>query len=196
MKANSNLAVLDVLARLGAGFDIVSGGELQRVLRAGGDPAKTIFSGLGKTEDEIRFALEVGIKCFNVESEAELERISCIASGLGVVAPISLRVNPDVDAGTHPYISTGLKENKFGIASDAALAVYRHAATLPGLDLVGIDCHIGSQLTSVAPFLDAIDRLLAMVDALAAEAFILSTSTWVAALACLTMAKNHRYPTN
>ena len=169
VKANSNLAVLDVLARLGAGFDIVSGGELQRVLRAGGDPAKTIFSGLGKTEDEIRFALEVGIKCFNVESEAELERISRIASELGVVAPISLRVNPDVDAGTHPYISTGLKENKFGIASDAALAVYRHAATLPGLDLVGIDCHIGSQLTSVAPFLDAIDRLLAMVDALAAE---------------------------
>lgn len=169
VKANSNLAVLDVLARLGAGFDIVSGGELQRVLRAGGDPAKTIFSGLGKTEDEIRLALEVGIKCFNVESEAELERISRIASALGVVAPISLRVNPDVDAGTHPYISTGLKENKFGIASDAALAVYRHAATLPGLDLVGIDCHIGSQLTSVAPFLDAIDRLLAMVDALAAE---------------------------
>ncbi|MCH9855191.1 MAG: diaminopimelate decarboxylase, partial [Gammaproteobacteria bacterium] len=133
VKANSNLAVLDVLARLGAGFDIVSGGELQRVLRAGGDPAKTIFSGLGKTEDEIRLALEVGIKCFNVESEAELERISRIASELGVVAPISLRVNPDVDAGTHPYISTGLKENKFGIASDAALAVYRHAATLPGL---------------------------------------------------------------
>ena len=162
VKANSNLAVLDVLARLGAGFDIVSGGELQRVLRAGGDPAKTIFSGLGKTEDEIRFALEVGIKCFNVESEAELERISRIASELGVVATISLRVNPDVDAGTHPYISTGLKENKFGIASDAALAVYRHAAKLPGLDLVGIDCHIGSQLTSVAPFLDAIDRLLAI----------------------------------
>jgi diaminopimelate decarboxylase len=169
VKANSNLAVLDVLARLGAGFDIVSGGELQRVLRAGGDPKKTIFSGLGKTEEEIRFALEVGIYCFNVESEAELERISRIATAAGVVAPISLRVNPDVDAGTHPYISTGLKENKFGIASGAALGVYRHAATLPGIELVGIDCHIGSQLTSVAPFLDAIDRLLAMVDALAAE---------------------------
>jgi len=169
VKANSNLAVLDVLARLGAGFDIVSGGELQRVLRAGGDPRKTIFSGLGKTEEEIRFALEVGIYCFNVESEAELERISRIATAAGVVAPISLRVNPDVDAGTHPYISTGLKENKFGIASGTALGVYRHAATLPGIELVGIDCHIGSQLTSVAPFLDAIDRLLAMVDALAAE---------------------------
>ena len=169
VKANSHLAVLDVLARLGAGFDIVSGGELQRVLRAGGDPKKTIFSGLGKTEEEIRFALEVGIYCFNVESEAELERISRIATAAGVVAPISLRVNPDVDAGTHPYISTGLKENKFGIASGAALAVYRHAATLPGIELVGIDCHIGSQLTSIAPFLDAIDRLLAMVDALAAE---------------------------
>ncbi|MGA1071999.1 MAG: diaminopimelate decarboxylase [Pseudohongiellaceae bacterium] len=169
VKANSNLAVLDVLARLGAGFDIVSGGELQRVLRAGGDPKKTIFSGLGKTEEEIRFALEVGIYCFNVESEAELERISRIATAAGVVAPISLRVNPDVDAGTHPYISTGLKENKFGIASGTALGVYRHAATLPGIELVGIDCHIGSQLTSVAPFLDAIDRLLAMVDALAAE---------------------------
>jgi diaminopimelate decarboxylase len=169
VKANSNLAVLDVLARLGAGFDIVSGGELQRVLRAGGDPKKTIFSGLGKTEEEIRFALEVGIYCFNVESEAELERISRIATAAGVVAPISLRVNPDVDAGTHPYISTGLKENKFGIASGTALGVYRHAATLPGIELVGIDCHIGSQLTSIAPFLDAIDRLLAMVDALAAE---------------------------
>jgi len=169
VKANSNLAVLDVLARLGAGFDIVSGGELQRVIRAGGDPKKTIFSGLGKTEEEIRFALEVGIYCFNVESEAELERISRIATAAGVVAPISLRVNPDVDAGTHPYISTGLKENKFGIASGTALGVYRHAATLPGIELVGIDCHIGSQLTSIAPFLDAIDRLLAMVDALAAE---------------------------
>jgi diaminopimelate decarboxylase len=173
VKANSNLAVLDVLARLGAGFDIVSGGELERVLRAGGDPAKTIFSGLGKTEAEIRQALEVGIKCFNVESEAELERISAIATAMGVAAPISLRVNPDVDAGTHPYISTGLKENKFGIASDAALDVYRHAASLPGLNLVGIDCHIGSQLTSIAPFLDAIDRLLAMVDTLAGEGIML-----------------------
>ena len=173
VKANSNLAVLDVLARLGAGFDIVSGGELERVIRAGGDPAKTIFSGLGKTEAEIRQALEVGIKCFNVESEAELERISALAQALGKRAPISLRVNPDVDAGTHPYISTGLKENKFGIASDAALAVYRHAATLPGLEIVGIDCHIGSQLTTVEPFLDAIDRLLIMVDTLADEGITL-----------------------
>lgn len=173
VKANSNLAVLDVLARLGAGFDIVSGGELERVLRAGGDPAKTIFSGLGKTEAEIRRALEVGIKCFNVESEAELERISAIASESGLRAPISLRVNPDVDAGTHPYISTGLKENKFGIASDRALDVYRRATELPGLDIVGIDCHIGSQLTTVAPFLDAIDRLLSMVDTLASEGIVL-----------------------
>lgn len=173
VKANSNLAVLDVLARLGAGFDIVSGGELERVICAGGDPAKTIFSGLGKTEAEIRQALEVGIKCFNVESEAELERISALAQALGKRAPISLRVNPDVDAGTHPYISTGLKENKFGIASDAALAVYRHAATLPGLEIVGIDCHIGSQLTTVEPFLDAIDRLLIMVDTLADEGITL-----------------------
>lgn len=173
VKANSNLAVLDVLARLGAGFDIVSGGELERVLRAGGDPAKTIFSGLGKTHDEIERALALGIKCFNVESEAELDRISSIASAKGLRAPISLRVNPDVDAGTHPYISTGLKENKFGIASDRALEAYRRAAQLPGLDIVGIDCHIGSQLTSVAPFLDAIDRLLAMVDTLAAEGIVL-----------------------
>lgn len=174
VKANSNLAVLDVLARLGAGFDIVSGGELERVLRAGGDPAKIIFSGLGKTSAEIERALEVGIKCFNVESEAELERLSEIATAAGLRAPLSLRINPDVDAGTHPYISTGLKENKFGIASDAALAAYRHAASLPGLDIVGIDCHIGSQLTSVEPFLDAIDRLLAMVDTLAEEGIVLS----------------------
>ena len=169
VKANSNLAVLNLLARLGSGFDIVSGGELERVLQAGGDPAKVIFSGLGKSEAEIRMGLEHGIHCFNVESEAELERINAIASADGVRAPISLRVNPDVDAGTHPYISTGLKENKFGIAAETAMEVYRRAADMPGIELVGIDCHIGSQLTSLGPFMDAIDRLLAMVDTLAAE---------------------------
>lgn len=169
VKANSNLAVLNLLARLGSGFDIVSGGELERVLRAGGDPAKVIFSGLGKSEAEIVMGLEHGIHCFNVESEAELERINSIATAAGVRAPISLRVNPDVDAGTHPYISTGLKENKFGIAADIAMAVYRRAAEMPGIELVGIDCHIGSQLTSLGPFMDAIDRLLAMVDTLASE---------------------------
>jgi diaminopimelate decarboxylase len=173
VKANSNLAVLNLLARLGSGFDIVSGGELQRVIQAGGDPAKVIFSGLGKTEAEIEMALDKGIHCFNVESEAELERINTIASARGVRAPISLRVNPDVDAGTHPYISTGLKENKFGIAADTAMAVYRHAATLPGIEIVGIDCHIGSQLTSLGPFMDAIDRLLAMVDRLASEGIVI-----------------------
>lgn len=169
VKANSNLAVLNLLARLGSGFDIVSGGELQRVLRAGGDPAKVIFSGLGKSASEIEMALDKGIHCFNVESEAELERIDAIATARGVRAPISLRVNPDVDAGTHPYISTGLKENKFGIAADTAMEVYRRAADMKGIELVGIDCHIGSQLTSLGPFMDAIDRLLAMVDTLAAE---------------------------
>lgn len=169
VKANSNLAVLNVLARLGSGFDIVSGGELERVMRAGGDPSKVIFSGLGKTKAEIEQALKVGIHCFNVESAAELERINTISLELGMQAPVSIRVNPDVDAGTHPYISTGLKENKFGIATEQAIEVYRHAADLPGITLVGIDCHIGSQLTSTAPFLDAIDRLLAVVDTLEAE---------------------------
>lgn len=167
VKANSNLAVLGVLAKLGAGFDIVSGGELERVIRAGGDPAKVIFSGLGKTAAEITAALDAGILCFNVESEAELLRISEVAARLGQTAPISLRVNPDVDAGTHPYISTGLKENKFGIDINRALSVYEQANTLPGISIVGIDCHIGSQLTSVAPFLDAIDRVLNLVDTLA-----------------------------
>lgn len=167
VKANSNLAVLNLLARLGSGFDIVSGGELERVIRAGGDPSKVIFSGLGKTQEEIERSLECGIHCFNVESSAELDRINEIAISHGVRAPISLRVNPDVDAGTHPYISTGLKENKFGIASDEALNVYLAAAEMDGIELAGIDCHIGSQLTSVDPFLDAIDRLLAMVDELA-----------------------------
>lgn len=169
VKANSNLAVLNVLAKLGSGFDIVSGGELQRVLTAGGDPGKVIFSGLGKTEAEIRQALEAGIHCFNVESEAELVRIDAVATSMQTKAPISVRVNPDVDAGTHPYISTGLKTNKFGIATEQALAVYRSAAKLSGIEVVGIDCHIGSQLTSTEPFLHAIDRLLAMVDQLALE---------------------------
>ena len=173
VKANSNLAVLNVLARLGAGFDIVSGGELQRVLAAGGDPKKIIFSGLGKTEAEIEQALNAKIHCFNVESHAELLKLNQVAIALGTKAPVSLRVNPDVDAGTHPYISTGLKENKFGISSNTALDVYREAATLEGIEVIGIDCHIGSQLTTIAPFLDAIDRLLAMVDQLAAEGIVL-----------------------
>ncbi|MEA3640937.1 MAG: diaminopimelate decarboxylase [Lamprobacter sp.] len=167
VKANSNLAVLNLLARLGAGFDIVSVGELERVLAAGGDPGKIIFSGVGKRADEIHRALEVGIRCFNVESESELARINAIALERGQVAPVSLRVNPDVDAQSHPYISTGLKENKFGIDIKAAEAVYRAAAHQPGLRLVGIDCHIGSQLTSIGPFLDALDRVLLLADRLA-----------------------------
>lgn len=167
VKANSNLAVLGILAKLGAGFDIVSGGELERVIRAGGDPGKVIFSGLGKTQAEISAALQAGILCFNIESEAELLRINDVAQGLGMTAPVSLRVNPDVDAGTHPYISTGLKENKFGIDINRALSVYEQAATLPGISIVGIDCHIGSQLTTVEPFLDAVDRVLKLVDTLA-----------------------------
>ncbi|SDU36494.1 diaminopimelate decarboxylase [Halopseudomonas salegens] len=169
VKANSNLGVLNLLARLGAGFDIVSGGELERVLAAGGDPGRVVFSGLGKTAAEMRRALEVGIYCFNVESSAELERLQQVAAELGVTAPVSLRVNPDVDAGTHPYISTGLKENKFGIDIADAAAVYRHAASMPNIDVKGVDCHIGSQLTEVSPFLDALDRLLVLVDDLAAE---------------------------
>ncbi|MGM0632409.1 MAG: diaminopimelate decarboxylase [Pseudomonadota bacterium] len=173
VKANSNLAVLDVLARKGAGFDIVSGGELARVLAAGGDPRKVIFSGLGKTAAEIRQALEADILCFNVESEGELERINEVAGQTGHRAPVSLRVNPDVDAGTHPYISTGMKENKFGIDIGRARAVYRQAAALPHLDVIGVDCHIGSQLTTVDPFLDALDRVLLLVDDLAAEGIIL-----------------------
>lgn len=173
VKANSNIAVLNVLARLGSGFDLVSGGELERVLAAGGDPAKVVFSGLGKQEAEIARALEVGIACFNVESDAELDRINAVAGRLGKVAPVSLRVNPDVDAQTHPYISTGLKENKFGIDINAALAVYRRAAALPHLKVIGIDCHIGSQLTQTTPFVDALDRVLAMVDTLAAEGIVI-----------------------
>lgn len=166
VKANSNLGVLNVLARLGAGFDIVSRGELERVLAAGGQADKIVFSGVGKTRDDMRRALEVGVHCFNVESTDELERLQVVAAELGVRAPISLRVNPDVDAGTHPYISTGLKENKFGIAIADAEDVYIRAAQLPNLEVVGVDCHIGSQLTTLAPFIDALDRLLALVDRL------------------------------
>jgi len=166
VKANSNIGVLSVLAQLGAGFDIVSAGELERVLLAGGDPARVVFSGVGKTADEMRRALEVGVHCFNVESEAELERLDAVAADIGVVAPVSLRVNPDVDAMTHPYISTGLKENKFGIAIERAPEVYRRVAASGNLNAVGVDCHIGSQLTEIAPFLDALDRLLLLIDQL------------------------------
>ncbi|KGE04013.1 diaminopimelate decarboxylase [Pseudohaliea rubra] len=173
VKANSNLAVLDLLARRGAGFDIVSGGELERVVAAGGDPAKVVFSGVGKQAGEMARALELGIRCFNVESPAELELLDSVARAHGVIAPVSLRVNPDVDAETHPYISTGLKENKFGIDSDGALAVYRRAAELAGLRIVGMDCHIGSQLTSTGPFLDAVARMLELVDQLADEGITL-----------------------
>ncbi|ELI3523637.1 diaminopimelate decarboxylase [Vibrio vulnificus] len=164
VKANSNLGVLNTLARLGSGFDIVSGGELERVLAAGGDPRKVVFSGVGKTEAEMRRALELNIKCFNVESEPELERLNRVAGELGVKAPISLRINPDVDAKTHPYISTGLRDNKFGIAFDRAPAVYQFAQSLENLNVQGIDCHIGSQLTAIDPFIDATDRLLALID--------------------------------
>ena len=166
VKANSNLAVLNVLAQLGSGFDIVSVGELERVLVAGGDPGKIVFSGVGKREDEMRRALAVGIRCFNVEVSAELDRLNRLAGELGLKAPVSLRVNPDVDALTHPYISTGLKENKFGIDIEQALGEYRRAAAMPHLDVVGIDCHIGSQLVNAGPFLDALDRVLALAQQL------------------------------
>lgn len=166
IKANSNLAVLNMLAKLGAGFDIVSGGELERVLRAGGDPARIVFSGVGKTREEMARALDVGIFCFNVESEAELELLAQVAAEKQTVANISLRVNPDVDANTHPYISTGLKENKFGIDINRAPAVYQRASQLPSLAIKGLDCHIGSQLTQLTPFLDALDRLLVLIDEL------------------------------
>ncbi|GLH51461.1 diaminopimelate decarboxylase [Pseudomonas lactis] len=166
VKANSNLGVLNVLARLGAGFDIVSRGELERVLAAGGQAEKIVFSGVGKSRDDMRRALEVGVHCFNVESTDELERLQVVAAEMGVRAPISLRVNPDVDAGTHPYISTGLKENKFGIAIADAEDVYIRAAQLPNLEVLGVDCHIGSQLTTLPPFLDALDRLLGLIDRL------------------------------
>ncbi|PHN42904.1 diaminopimelate decarboxylase [Pseudomonas amygdali] len=166
VKANSNLGVLNVLARLGAGFDIVSRGELERVLAAGGKAEKIVFSGVGKTREDMRRALEVGVHCFNVESTDELERLQEVAAELDVRAPISLRVNPDVDAGTHPYISTGLKENKFGIAIANAEDVYIRASQLPNLEVIGVDCHIGSQLTTLEPFIDALDRLLDLVDRL------------------------------
>ncbi|HEY5718620.1 MAG TPA: diaminopimelate decarboxylase [Motiliproteus sp.] len=173
VKANSNLAVLNVLARLGAGFDIVSKGELQRVIAAGGDPARVVFSGVGKQIDEMAFALEQEIHCFNLESAAELERLAEVAASMGKIARVSLRVNPDVDAQTHPYISTGLKENKFGVAIDEAIALYRRAAANPHLEVVGLDCHIGSQLTTLDPFLDALERMLALVDQLASEGIVL-----------------------
>lgn len=168
VKANSNLAVLELLARLGAGFDIVSGGELARVLRVGADPATIVFSGVGKQAWEMTAALEAGIACFNVESESELIHLADVARTLGKTAPISIRVNPDVDASTHPYISTGLRENKFGVSVTAALALYRRAAALSHLEIHGIDCHIGSQITSHAPLLSAVDRVIALVDELAA----------------------------
>lgn len=169
VKANANIAVLNVLARLGAGFDIVSVGELERVLAAGGPAERVVFSGVGKTAAEMRRALEVGIYCFNLESEAELERLNAVAAEMGVVAPVSIRVNPDVDAKTHPYISTGLRDNKFGIDIARAPEVYAHAASLSNLAVKGVDCHIGSQLTDTSPFLDALDRVLMLVDTLAEQ---------------------------
>jgi diaminopimelate decarboxylase len=168
VKANGNLAILNLLARLGSGFDIVSGGELARVIAAGGDAKKVVFSGVGKTEAEMRYALEQDILCFNVESEPELERLNQVAGSMGKVARISIRINPDIDAGTHPYISTGLKQNKFGIPIERAPEVYKYAASLPNLAIHGVDCHIGSQLTEIAPFLEAADKLLALIDELAA----------------------------
>jgi len=173
MKANSNLAVLDLLAREGAGFDIVSGGELARVIAAGGDPKKVVFSGVGKSEADIEAALVAGILCFNLESVPELERIDAVATRLGVRAPVSVRVNPDVDAKTHPYISTGLKDNKFGVAYEHTLDLYRDAAKRAHIEIVGIDCHIGSQITDVAPYVDAAERILALVDALEREGIVL-----------------------
>lgn len=166
VKANSNIAILNLLAKLGSGFDIVSGGELRRVIAAGGDPKKVVFSGVAKTADEMRFALQLGIKCFNVESIAELERLQQVASSLNMQAPVSIRVNPDIDAKTHPYISTGLKANKFGIDILLARDIYRQAAAYSHLDVVGVDCHIGSQLTETQPFLDALEKLLTLIDQL------------------------------
>jgi diaminopimelate decarboxylase len=173
VKANSNIGVLSVLAKLGSGFDIVSAGELARVIEAGGNASKVVFSGVGKKYDEIRYALQQGIMCFNVESEPELHRINEVAGELGVKAPISLRINPDVDAKTHPYISTGLKANKFGIARENALSTYELAASLPHLNVVGMDCHIGSQLTEIGPFVDALERLLVLIDELAERNIII-----------------------
>lgn len=169
VKANPNLAVLNVFAQLGAGFDIVSGGELARVLAAGGDPKKVVFSGVGKTADEMREALNAGIFCFNVESASELARLNKVAGEMGKIAPVSLRVNPDVDAKTHPYISTGLKDNKFGVAIKEAVDVYKEAAAMANITIHGVDCHIGSQITEIAPFIDALDRVLDLVEQLEAE---------------------------
>lgn len=174
VKANSNLAVLNTLARLGSGFDIVSVGELKRVLAAGGLPSNIVFSGVGKGVREMEAGLEAGIRCFNVESQAELERLADVAAAHGVIAPVSLRINPDVDAMTHPYISTGLKENKFGINMNDAMQTYRRAAKLSSLAVEGIDCHIGSQLTSLAPYKDAVELLVSMIDELAGEGIVLS----------------------
>ena len=167
VKANSSLAILNLFARLGSGFDIVSQGELERVIRAGGDPAKVVFSGVGKTEAEMQRALEVGIHCFNVESLPELNRLNDVAAAMGKTAPVSIRVNPDVDAKTHPYISTGLKQNKFGIDFSQALDVYRQAAQLSNIEIAGVDCHIGSQLSELSPFVDALKRMLVLIDQLA-----------------------------
>lgn len=174
VKANSSLAVLNTFAKLGAGFDIVSGGELARVLAAGGDPGKVVFSGIGKTADEMRSALKAGIFCFNVESESELHRLDRVAGEMGMVAPVSLRVNPDVDAKTHPYISTGLKNNKFGVAYEEAFALYQRAADMPNIAVHGVDCHIGSQLTEIDPFLAALDRVLLLVDRLETSGMTIS----------------------
>jgi len=174
VKANASLAVLNVLARLGSGFDIVSGGELERVLAAGGDPRRVVFSGVGKSAAEMRRALEAGILCFNVESESELQRLDAVASESGKKAPVSLRVNPDVDPRTHPYIATGLRQNKFGIAYEEALALYTRARGMRHIELAGIGCHIGSQLTELSPFIDALDRVLALADRLRAEGIALS----------------------
>ncbi len=168
VKSNPSLAILSLFAKLGAGFDIVSGGELARVIAAGGDPAKVVFSGVGKTEAEMRSALEAGIFCFNVESSSELIRLNDVAGSMQKIAPVSLRVNPNVDAKTHPYISTGLKNNKFGVAYEEALSIYQTAANMPNIAIHGVDCHIGSQLTELSPFLDALDRVLALVDQLEA----------------------------
>ncbi|STZ75630.1 diaminopimelate decarboxylase [Bergeriella denitrificans] len=173
VKANGNLSIIRHFAALGSGFDIVSGGELARVLAAGGDAAKTIFSGVGKSEAEIEYALEAGVKCFNMESIPEIDRIQKVAARLGKTAPVSLRVNPDVDPKTHPYISTGLKANKFGIAYTDALAAYRHASRQPNLKIVGIDCHIGSQLTDLSPLVEACERILLLVDRLAEEGIVI-----------------------
>ena len=169
VKANPNIAILNLFARLGAGFDIVSGGELARVLAAGGDLQKIVFSGVGKSADEMRAALNAGILCFNVESASELARLNEVAISMGKIAPVSLRVNPNVDAKTHPYISTGLKNNKFGVAFEDALEVYAQAAAMPNIAVHGVDCHIGSQITELSPFIDALDRVLGLVDALEAK---------------------------